>query len=169
MQTFSLYLPPSPNENQRLLFSQEHPFQPGTHYYFVREMNHILIYREEMKTNLKTSEKKLLANQIEIPMEGISWFIDVMEKKFFEGPEDDSLPANKISYEEVVAGERLHILRAATAGCEYPGYDLTNLSRQSYILASCKQDVSFADPWLFEFGLMDFLKKTAHQYEMGKL
>ena len=89
--------------------------------------------------------------------------------KFFKSPEEGGLPASKISYEEIVAGEDLHVMRSANAGCPHPGYAITNGSRRSHMAPRNMQTVSLSDPWLFQNGLMDYLKSLADNFEQGRL
>ena len=104
-----------------------------------------------------------------MPLSGIRWFINAIEQKFFKSPEDGGLPADKISYEEIVDGEDLHIIRSVTVGCSHPGYVVTNGSRHSHISSISLQTLALSDPWLFKRGLMDFLKEIANKYEAGQL
>jgi|GEM_PF-827327 len=174
MKEFSLYNPRHPKDGQILIGSWMSPQKEnGQDFYFVRELDHVIVYAEKLHvyppTSPKYGQQKLIADQLEMPLEGVRWYIDVIEKKFFKPPEEGGLPANKISYREEVAGERLHIMRSMNAGCKHPGYDLTNLSRSSHILSTSSQDFSASDPWLFQGGLMDFLKDVADQYENNTL
>jgi hypothetical protein len=168
---FQLFDPNSVLSDQKILMHTESPVKKGKYVYFVKQENYLIIYAERMHTYPRTGKQKLIANQIEIPLPGVRWFVDVIEQKFFKAPEDGGLPADKISYSEFVEGEKLHVIRSMNAGGGYPGYDLTNLNRYSYISPESKdpQEVSFADPWLFDMGLMDFFKDTAAKYEAGTL
>jgi hypothetical protein len=146
----------------------------GEDFCFIKKDQHLLVYSEHLRTYPLTSpynagQTKLLADQFEMPLEAIRWFIDVIEKKFFKSPEDGGLPAHKISYEEIVAGEDLHVMRSANAGCPHPGYVITNGSRRSHMDSDDLQTLALSDPWLFQNGLMDFLKELADKYEQGAL
>ena len=44
-------------------------------------------------------------------------------------------------------------------------FHLTNRDRTSHISDTFEQTISVSDPWLFENGLMDFLKEIADKYE----
>ena len=173
MKQFTLYNPRQPLARQHLLKKFVKP-QSSNDVYFVREDNHLLVYDEELHTYPLTSpyrpgETKLIADQFEMPLSGIRWFINVIEQKFFKSPEEGGLAADKISYEEVVDGEELHVMRVVYAGCDHPGYDITNGSRYSYISSTSLQTLALSDPWLFHGGLMDFLQEIADQYESGQL
>lgn len=176
MQIFAQYDPNHPKPEQKLLKFFKSPQEEinGTDFFFLTQDKHLLIYREQLHTypltsNYQPGQKELFANQFEMPLEAIRWFINVIEQKFFKSPEEGGLPANKISYEEVVVGEELHVMRSANAGCAHPGYVITNGSRRSHMAARNLQTQSFSDPWLFQHGLMDYLKSLADAYEQGKL
>lgn len=173
MRQFKLYNPRQPLAPQQLLKKFDKP-QSEYDAYFVREDNHLLVYEEKFHTYPLTSpyrpgETKLIAGQFEMPLSGVRWFINVIEQKFFKSSEEGGLAADKISYEEIVDGEELHVMRVVYAGCDHPGYDITNGSRYSYISSTSLQTFTISDPWLFQNGLMDFLKEIADQYETGKL
>jgi hypothetical protein len=172
MKQFTLYNPREPLARQQLLKKFDKP-QSEYDAYFIREDNHLLIYEEKFHTYPPTSasygQTELIADQFEIPLRGVRWFINVIEQRFFKSPEEGGLPADKISYEEIVDGEDLHVIRAVYAGCDHPGYVITNGSRYSYISSRSLQTFAMSDPWLFRDGLMDFLKEIADQYESGQL
>ena len=174
MQQFSQYNPKQPlTEHQLLKFFKSPQEENGEDFYFLKQEKHLLIYSERLHIYPPTSKhfgtQKLLADQLEMPLEAIRWFINVIEQKFFKSPEEGGLPAHKISYEEVVAGEDLHVMRSANAGCPHPGYAITNGSRHSHMASWSLQEISFSDPWLFQNGLMDYLKSLADAFEQGKL
>ncbi len=174
MQLFQQYDPLNSLPEHRLLKFFKSPQEVnGEDFYFIKQDQHLLVYTERLHVYPSTSkhygEQELLADQFEMPLEAIRWLIDVIEQKFFKSPEDGGLPANKISYEEIVVGEDLHIMRSANAGCPHPGYAITNGSRRSHMAPRNMQTLSLSDPWLFQNGLMDYLKSLAHDYENGKL
>lgn len=174
MQLFQQYDPHSPQPKQHLLrfFKSPQEFN-GEDFYFIKQDRHLLIYRERLHVFPSTSKhfgkQELRANQFEMPLETIRWFINVVEQKFFKAPEEGGLPAHKISYEEIVAGEDLHVMRSANAGCPHPGYVITNGSRRSHLDSDDLQTLSLSDPWLFQNGLMDYLKILANDFDQGKL
>lgn len=174
MQTFDLYDPRDPQPKCQLLRTFRSPSgEDGVDFYFIKKSDHLLIYREELHTfpraSTRAGETKLIANQFEIPISAIRWLISVIEQKFFKPPEEGGLPANKISYKETVSGEKLHVMRSMRGGVGSSGYVVTNSSRRSYIISSACQKLDLPDPWLFEKGLMDYLKELADLYEQGKL
>lgn len=174
MQVFEQYDPRNPQPKHQLLRFFESPQETnGENFYLIKQDRHILIYSERLHTFPITSKhygkQELQADQFEIPLEAIRWFINVIEQKFFKSPEDGGLPANKISYEQMAAGEDLHVMRSANAGCPHPGYVITNGSRRSHMDSDDLQTLALSDPWLFQNGLMDFLKELADKYEQGAL
>lgn len=173
MRQFTLYNPQQPLVHQNLLRKYVRP-QSEYDVYFVREDSHLLVYKQKLHTYPMTSpfnpgESELFENQFEMPLSGVRWFINVIEQKFFKSPQEGGLPAEKISFEEVVDGEELHVIRVVYAGCDHPGYKITNGSRYSYISSTSLQTLALSDPWLFQNGLMDFLKEIATQYEARNL
>lgn len=173
MKKFIPYNPQQPLAHQKLLRKYEQP-QSEYDVYFVRDETHLLVYKQKLHTYPRTSpfnpgETELFENQFEMPLNGVRWFINVIEQKFFKSSEEGGLAAGKVSFEEVVDGEELHVMRVVYAGCDHPGYDITNGSRYSYISSTSLQTFTISDPWLFHGGLMDFLKEIADQYESGQL
>lgn len=174
MQLFEQYDPRLPKLKHKLLkFFKSPQENNGEDFYFLTQDNYLLIYSERLHIYPSTSKhfgtQKLLADQFEMPLEAIRWFINVIEQKFFKSPEEGGLPAHKISYEEIIAGEDLHIMRSANAGCPHPGYVITNGSRRSHMSSDDMQTLSLSDPWLFNNGLMNYLKSMADDFEKGKL
>lgn len=175
MQTFEQHDPQKPKaEHQVLRFFSSPQKEKGMDYYFIKQDTHLFVYRERSHTYpddslFKAGETELITNQIELPLPAIRWFINVIEQKFFKPPEEGGLPADKLSYKETVAGENLHVLRTMSAGCDHPGYKITNSSRRSHLSSDDPQRVAFSDPWLFDNGLMDYLKQLADDYEQGRL
>lgn len=175
MKTFTQYDPRNPLPQQHLLKKYDAPLEGNkTDFYFLREDNYLLVYEEELHTypltsTIRPGETKLLTSQFEMPLTGVRWFINAIEQKFFKSPEEGGLPADKISFKETVDGEGLHIIRSMHAGCQHPGYTLTNSSRRNHVAPRNLQTLSMADPWLFKGGLMDFLKEIADRYEQGTL
>lgn len=175
MQQFDQYNPRMPLiEHQLLKFFKSPQEENGEDFYFLKQDNYLFVYSERYHTYPSTSDfmpgqTEIFADQFEMPLEAIRWFIDVIEQKFFKSPEEGGLPAHKISYKETVAGENLHVMRSANAGCPHSGYTITNSSRRSHMDPDDPQEMSFSDPWLFQHGLMDYLKSLADAYEQGKL
>ncbi len=175
MQQFEQHNPRNPqSEHQVLKMFVSPQEEDGEDFYFLKQNQHLLVYAERFHTYPETSpfmpgKTELIADQLEMPLEGIRWFVNVIEQKFFKSPEDGGLPAHKISYKETVADEDLHVLRSMNAGCKHPGYKITNASRRSHLSDDDLQGLSLSDPWLFQGRLMDFLKEVADKFERGML
>lgn len=175
MQQFKQHDPRNPQPEHQVLRVFISPQEDkGEDFYFIKQNQHLLVYSERFHTFPDTSpyragQTKLLADQLEMPLAAIRWFINVIEQKFFKSPEQGGLPAHKLSFKEQVSGEDLHVLRSMNAGCDHPGYKITNSSRRSHLSSDDPQTVSLSDPWLFDNGLMDFLKQLADDYEQGRL
>lgn len=172
MEIFEMYDPQSRTNNYRLLKLFERPIGRYT-YYFLNSTSHLVVYSDYLHIYPETAGEKagttkLFRYQFEMPFEGVRWFIDVIEQKFFKSPHEGGLPANKLSYEEIVSGEDLHVMRTLGGG-DRPGYVITNGSRRSHISGSSLQELEFSDRWLFHEGLMDYLKELADKYEQGTL
>lgn len=173
MQTVEMYDPRDPNPNYEVLRIFKEPLQQGQDYFFVKAVNHLLIYRERLHTYPETAgdlagTKEYRRYQFAMPLRGIRWFIDVIEQKFFKSPNEGGLPANKLSYEEIVAGEDLHVMRSMGGG-HRPGYTITNATQRAHGAERNPQRLTLPDDWLFEGGLMDYLKELADNYENGQL
>jgi hypothetical protein len=175
MKALDLFNPSQPSAHQKVLrYFQSPQKENGYDFYFVKDQEYLYIYTERLHEYPLTSphrpgEKKLIADQLEIPMSAIVWLIGVIEKKFSKPPEEGGVPASSISYCETIDGERLHVNRSMNAGCNHPGYTLTNLDRVSHITDVSKQSISFSDPWLFQNGLMEFFKDLAEKHDKGEL
>src|SRR5690606_9404911 len=108
---FEMYKPKNPQPEHALLKLFEGPVHKGQDYYFIKNGEHLLIYRERLHIYPPTARggragtTELFRYQFEMPLPGIRWFIDVIEQKFFKSPSEGGLAANKLSYEETVAGE----------------------------------------------------------------
>lgn len=171
--TPELYDPSSPLPEQHLLRVFDGPIYAGEKFYFIRQHEHLLIYREDFHTYPESAGElagttELFEYQFAIPMSGIRWFIEVIEQKFFKSPNEGGLPANKLSYEEIVAGEDLHVMRSMGGG-HRPGYTITNATQRAHGAERNPQRLTLPDDWLFEGGLMDYLKELADKYENGQL
>ena len=174
MKQLEMYDPRNPLAGQQLLRVFKEPLEQGQDYFFIRNDEHLLIYREQLHTfppnaiGGRAGTTKLFRYQFTIPLPGIRWFIDVIEKKFFKSPHEGGLPAHKLSYEEIVAGEDLHVMRSMGGG-DRPGYTLTNATQRAHGAERNPQRITLPDDWLFEGGLMDYLKELANKYEQGQL
>lgn len=148
----------------------DHPTFKGKEVYFFKMGQHIIIYSQKWVTRKISGITKLIANQIEIPAQAIQWIVDTIEIKFFKPPAQGGLPVDKFHHIEKIKDEELMIARGVAIGGEgIGGYDLINLSRQSYISATDKQEFAMPDPFLFNYGLMDFLKDLGAKISKGEV
>lgn len=173
MKQFELYDPRVPRPETMVLKLVEGPLKKDQNYFFIKNDDYLIVYRERIHIFPATAgelagQTELLNYQFEMPLSGIRWFIDVIEQKFFKSPHEGGLSANKLSYEEIVAGEDLHVMRTLGGG-NRPGYVITNASRRSHIAERNMQELEFCDYWLFQDGLMDYLKELAEKYEQGTI
>jgi hypothetical protein len=167
---FELIDPDKLDKGYVLLKKMDDPIFKDDELFFIKKEKHLIIYSREFFTNLKTKITELLADQIEIPLPAIRWIIDTIEIKFFKPPGQGGLPAEQFHWCEIIEGEELCIMRAFDpTGEGLPGYDLVNLNRYGYISDTSNQEFSFFDNFLFEHGLMNFLKEIAGKYERGEL
>ena len=94
--------------------------------------------------------------------------VDAIEIKFFKPPAQGGLPADKFHDCEIIEGEELCVNRSVNSGGEgIGGYRLVNLSRRGYISETDVQVFGMPDPFLFNHGLMDFLKDLGAKISKG--
>lgn len=105
--------------------------------------------------------------RIEMPKEGLQWFIKIVEQKFFKSESEGGLKKGEFSYEEEVSGEKLVVARSFGT----PGYSLRNYSRQDYAYTTktSPQEARFDDEMLFKQGLFDEFKSIAEKIDKGEL
>lgn len=105
--------------------------------------------------------------RIEFPQEGLSWFINTIEQKFFKSESEGGLKKGEFSCEKEFLGENLVVARMLGTS----GYAFRNYSRQDYAYTTktSPQQASFDDEMLFKNGLFDELKKIAKQIDMDNL
>lgn len=173
MQQLEMYDPRDHDSSYKVIRIFKEPLQQGQDYFFLNADTHLLIYRQRLHVYPETAgalagSTELFRYQFTIPLPGIRWFIDVIEQKFFKSPHEGGLPAHKLSYEEVVAGEDLHVMRSMGGG-HRPGYTITNATQRAHGAERNPQRLTLPDDWLFEGGLMDYLKELADKYENGQL
>jgi len=167
---FSLINPDNLVPDTTFLRRFDHPLFKGKEIDFFKKNNHIIIYNQEWFTWKTTGVTELLADQIEIPAPAIQWIVDTIEIKFFKSPAQGGLQIDKFHHIEKIEGEELMIARGVSIGGEnIGGYELINLSRNSYILTTSKQEFAMPDPFLFEHGLMDFLKDLGAKISEGTI
>lgn len=105
--------------------------------------------------------------ELEIPKEGLSWFVRMIEEKFLKTAAESGLPKGEYGCEEVIEGERLIVSRMFGT----PGYSFRNHSRHDYLWddSTDPQEAMFTDEILFEKGLFDDFKNLAEKIEQGEL
>ena len=156
--------------DMRLLKQFDNPCFKGSKEFFIAKGRQIIIYSQEWFTYKDTGGKKLLADQIEIPAQAIQWIVDTIEIKFFKPPAQGGLPVDKFHHCEIIEDEELCINRSVSSGGEgIGGYRLVNLSRRSYISETDIQEFAMPDPFLFDYGLMDFLKDLGMKISRGEV
>jgi hypothetical protein len=166
MHKFELIDPNKIADDIKLIKKFDIPCYKGSEDFFLKKDNHIIIYSQKWMTLFGNTE--LAADQIEIPASAIQWIIDTIEIKFFKPPSEGGLPADKFHHKETIEGELLKINRGvATGGEGIGGYRLLNLSRKKHTLDTWNQEYAMPDPFLFEYGLMDFLKEIADKIKKG--
>ncbi len=159
IEKFNLIDPDNLAPGTKFLQRFDHPTFKGKEVYFFVMDQHIIIYSQKRVTRKISGITKLIANQIEIPAPAIQWIVDTIEIKFFKPPAQGGLPVDKFHHCETIEGEELCINRSVSSGGEgIGGYRLVNLSRRSYISETDIQEFAMPDPFLFNYGLIDFLK-----------
>jgi hypothetical protein len=105
--------------------------------------------------------------ELEIPKEGLSWFVRMIEEKFLKTAAEGGLPKGQYGCEEVINSERLIVSRMFGT----PGYSFRNHFRNSYVFKTQKrpQEAMFTDEMLFEKGLFDDFKKLSEKIDQGRL
>jgi hypothetical protein len=159
---FELIDPGQLEPTTQLLYKFDNPVFKGRQDIFFRQQDHVIIYSQKMFTWKDTGKAELFADQIEIPARAIQWIVETIEIKFFNRPDKGGLPDGVFHHCETIKGEKLCINRTANSGGEgIGGYRLVNMNRKSHISDTSKQEFAMPDPFLFEHGLMDYLKDLA--------
>jgi hypothetical protein len=170
IQKFNLIDPDNLAQSERFLKKFDNPCIKGSEEFFLKNSKHIIIYSQKWFTWKDTGKTELFADQIEIPALAIQWIVDTIEIKFFKPPAQGGLPVDKFHHCEVIEDEELCINRSVSSGGEgIGGYRLVNLSRRSYISETDIQEFAMPDPFLFNYGLMDFLKDLGAKISRGEV
>lgn len=170
MQLFAQYNPRQPQpEHQLLRFFKSPQEENGEDFYFIRQDNHLLVYKERLyifpPTSKHYGEQELIANQFEIPLEGIRWLIDIIDEKSFFTPREDGLKVQTIRYKEQIAGEYLYLVRKVGIGCDSPGCVIINGSRRHNSLQNDLQSLFLSEACLLNIELLNFLRSlTNHNF-----
>jgi hypothetical protein len=108
-------------------------------------------------------------NQLELPLPGVAWLVEVIENKFWKLPSEGGLPKDVFHFTGEVAGETINVNRGSCLGGEgIGGFTITNLSRAGYILQQRPQVHDITDHVLVEMKYMDFLRDLAARIVRGE-
>jgi len=145
-------------------------FQPhlndNDYCFWLKEGEYLLWAKKGLGVSFDGSPREWVGGtELEIPKEGLSWFIWVIEEKFFKTEAEGGLAKGQFGYEEVINGEKLIVSRMFGT----PGYRFRNHSRYSHLWddSTDPQNAMFTDEMLFEKGLFDEFKKLAEKIEQG--
>ncbi|MBD1558041.1 hypothetical protein HC752_13960 [Vibrio sp. S9_S30] len=141
----------------------------GNTFYFLIQDGYLIIADTKYFTNKRTGKSKWLHYQIEFPKQGMRWFLDTMEGKFFKTEAEGGLPKGIFNDIGTVDGERLKLRRAFNAdGNNGGGYAFVTLDRKEKN-STWSKSYTFTDALLFDHGLIDVMKDIAHKVDMGQL
>ncbi|MFC6633029.1 hypothetical protein [Microbulbifer taiwanensis] len=101
------------------------------------------------------------------------WFADALTE-FRKPPVEGGLHAGAMtSADEDVESEMICIERAMNAGPCVGGYAIVNWSRRSRLGSReehfSPQEITFADNFLYKYGLLNLIKGLGHKYRHGEL
>jgi hypothetical protein len=168
IEKFNLLDPNNLAPDVRFLNKFDNPCINGSEEFFFKKANHVIVYSQKWVTRKISGITKLLADQIEIPAPAIQWIVDTIEIKFFKPPAQGGLPADKFHHCETIDCEKLCINRSFSSGGEgIGGYRLVNLSRKSHMADTDIQEFAMPDPFLFNYGLIDFFKDLGAKISSG--
>lgn len=134
--------------------------------FWLKDVNYLIWAKRGLYAPLDGSPSFWVGgSQLEIPQEGLSWFVNVIEDKFLKTEAEGGLAKGQYGYEEVINGEKLIVSRMFGT----PGYSFRNHSRHSHLWddSTDPQDAMFTDEMLFEKGMFDEFKKLAEKIEQG--
>jgi len=115
----------------------------------------------------KERKQKWLHYQIEFPKEGLQWFLDTMQNKFFKTEAEGGLPKGKFHDKTTVKGERIKLGRAFNAdGNRGGGFYFATLDRRDIGLA---KEYTFTDQLLFKHGMLQMFQDVAAKIASGLL
>ncbi len=110
--------------------------------------------------------KKWQHYQLEFPKQGLPWFVDTIEQKFFAHSNDGGLPASKFHVTEKFGEERLKVQRCfGLKNRRETGFDFTTVDRRDPKISKA---YAFTDEALFEQGLFDWFKANAEKIRHGQ-
>ena len=137
----------------------------GNTFYFLIKEGYLII----ADAQIDPDDGEWLHYQIEFPKQGLSWFLDTLEGKFYKTEAEGGLPKGTFNTEGTVQGERLKLRRAFNAdGQGGGGYAFVTLDRKEKESVWSKS-YTFTDSLLFEHGLMNVLKDLATRIKNGQI
>lgn len=139
---------------------------------FVQQGEHLSILKADSWL-LKDGTPHYRCAQTDFPLGVLPWFADALTN-FRKPPAQGGLPAGAMSSaDEDVEGEMLCIQRAMNAGPGVGGYSIVNWSRNDHSDLWKNdyhpQQVTFADNFLYDTGLLDLIKDLGKKYCRGEL
>ncbi len=137
-------------------------------YYFLIIDEYLIIYGITNYEDPNTFEKELLHYQIEFPKQGLVWFLDSMQHRFFKTEAEGGLPKGVFHDITTINGERIAINRAFNAdGNRGGGYAFATLDRKED--GYFAKEYLFTDEFLFNGGLIEILQDIAGKIQRGEL
>ena len=164
MKQFNEINPLTITQDPRVVASIQDDRKPHKTYYFLIDGNYMII----ANTNWKERKQKWLHYQIEFPKQGLLWYLDTLQHKFFKTEAEGGLPKGKFHGKTEIQGERIKLGRAFNAdGNRGGGYSFVTLDRkESYGSA---KEYTFTDEFLFNGGLIQLLEGIASKIKAGLL
>lgn len=162
-------LPPGAQEIARIQMQD-----PKNLYVFIKYGDKLIIH--DSRDAIIRGKPDYICGQIALPMGFLSWFPQALEG-FLKPPSEGGLAPGKMSSAgEDVDGEMLGIIRemgdrAWPQKGPPPGYAVVNYSRDDpfYKTMNCPMEISFPESYLYNEGLLDFIKHLGDQYKAGLL
>ncbi|TLM76387.1 hypothetical protein ACONUD_05345 [Microbulbifer harenosus] len=139
---------------------------------FVQQRDHLSILKADSWLR-KNGTLKYRCSQADFPLGVLPWFADALTE-FRKPPAQGGLHAGAMtSADEDVEGEMLCIQRSMSAGRGVGGYAIVNRSRKSRLVSRAEhfspQEITFADNFLYDAGLLDLIKGLGEKHRRGEL
>ncbi len=168
MRQFAEINPQTIAQDSRVVASIQDDRKPHKIYYFLIDQDYMLIASANYFTDRETNESEWLHYQIEFPKQGLVWFLDSMQHRFFKTEAEGGLPKGVFHDKTVINGEGIKLSRDFNAdGNRGGGYSFITLDRkESYGSA---KEYSFTDQFLFNGGLIEILQDIADKIQRGEL
>lgn len=140
--------------------------------FFVRQGKYLSVL-EAGSWLLKDGTPRYRCSQVDFPLGVLPWFADALTE-FRKPPAQGGLHAGAMSSaDEDVEGEMLCIQRSMNAGRGVGGYAIVNRSRSDHGKLWKNdyhpQEITFADNFLYDAGLLDLIKDLGEKYRRGEL